>query len=52
MREVFQTVHEDSLREGKEFLKRIVFEIERVGVDLPNDVIALQKHLYSLEIEN
>ena len=40
MREVFQTVYGDTLKEGKDCCKRIVSEIESVGVDLPKDVIA------------
>ena len=40
MREVFQTVHGNDLKEGKDCFKQIVSEIERLGVDLPIDVMA------------
>ena len=33
------TVHGNSLKEGKQCFKRIVSDIESVGVDLPSEVI-------------
>lgn len=39
MREIFMTVHGNSLKEGKQCFKRIVSDIESVGVDLPSEVI-------------